>query len=168
MEQPGLLRTLDVWLTSGVDPSRLLLEITETALTVDGETTMQALHADTGPGSAPRDRRLRHRILLPGPPAICPSSARWSTTAPTYRSSRRPWHWPGDWDSESWPKVWRRLSSSPTCVGTAVRRLRDSFCRARSWPTRWGPHHRNPTVGRPVHRRGAPGLRRARSRPLGC
>ena len=46
LERPGLLSTLDDCLARGLDPTRLTLEITETAFTVDNETadaTMQAV-----------------------------------------------------------------------------------------------------------------------------
>ena len=45
LERPGLLVVVDACLASGVDPGRLVLEITETALTVDGTAALQTLSA---------------------------------------------------------------------------------------------------------------------------
>jgi diguanylate cyclase (GGDEF)-like protein/PAS domain S-box-containing protein len=45
LERGALLPTLDDSLASGVDPARLVLEITETALTVDGAATTETLNA---------------------------------------------------------------------------------------------------------------------------
>jgi diguanylate cyclase (GGDEF)-like protein len=43
LERPGLLAVVDELIAGGLDPSRLVLEITETALTVDGEAASTTL-----------------------------------------------------------------------------------------------------------------------------
>jgi diguanylate cyclase (GGDEF)-like protein len=44
LERPGLLAVVDQLITEGLDPSRLVLEITETALTLDGDAAATTLH----------------------------------------------------------------------------------------------------------------------------
>jgi diguanylate cyclase (GGDEF)-like protein len=45
LERPGLLDVLDRCLGAGVHPSRLVLEVTETALTMDSTAAMETMHA---------------------------------------------------------------------------------------------------------------------------
>jgi diguanylate cyclase (GGDEF)-like protein len=44
LERPGLLALVDELISHGLDPDRLVLEITETALTVDGRAAAETLH----------------------------------------------------------------------------------------------------------------------------
>jgi diguanylate cyclase (GGDEF)-like protein len=44
LERPGLLALVDELIAEGLEPSRLVLEITETALTLDGEAAADTLH----------------------------------------------------------------------------------------------------------------------------
>ena len=44
LERPGLLAVIDELISDGLDPARLVLEITETALTLDGEAAAKTLH----------------------------------------------------------------------------------------------------------------------------
>jgi diguanylate cyclase (GGDEF)-like protein len=44
LERPGLLCVVDELIAGGLDPARLVLEITETALTIDGEAVSETLH----------------------------------------------------------------------------------------------------------------------------
>jgi EAL domain-containing protein (putative c-di-GMP-specific phosphodiesterase class I) len=43
LERPGLLAVIDELISEGLDPTRLVLEITETALTVDGDAAAETL-----------------------------------------------------------------------------------------------------------------------------
>ena len=49
---------------SGVDPSKLVLEITETSVMSDAEYAMRGPQPPLGDGAHPGDRRLRDRVLV--------------------------------------------------------------------------------------------------------
>ena len=56
--------------TAGIEPSDLVLEITESQLLEDAEHSVAALHALRDARRAPRARRLRHRLLVAELPAL--------------------------------------------------------------------------------------------------
>ena len=73
LEQPDLLETMrGVLQRTGIDPGRLVLEVTETLLVKDAVRGVETLTAAARPRRPDRTRRLRHRLLLaqlPAPPA---------------------------------------------------------------------------------------------------
>ena len=74
LEQPGLVDDVRrrARRRRGLEPERLVLEITETVLMHDTEATVARLRRAQAPRRAPRHRRLRHRLLVAPVPAPLP------------------------------------------------------------------------------------------------
>ena len=111
---------------SGLDPDKLWLEITESTLMSTGDASVATLDSLRALGPAPRDRRLRHRVLvaqLPeAPPRRDPQggpAASWtsSTATPMTSPSCAPSSPSGNRSaSPSWPRAssaLRRRRRSP-------------------------------------------------------
>ena len=63
---------VDILRSTGFPATRLVLEMTETVMFPDTQTTIARLHGPARPGRPDRRRRLRHRLLVAGLPAPVP------------------------------------------------------------------------------------------------
>ena len=72
---------------AGMDPSRVTVEITESTAMTDPDRTVDLLARDARTGIEARDRRLRHRVLLAGPPEA--HAGRHPQDRPIVRARRR-------------------------------------------------------------------------------
>ena len=77
LKDPELIdKVRSVLQATGVEPGRLTLEITETALVEDSHATLTRLRAAQGAGDPPLDRRLRDRLLVTELPSPVPGGRR--------------------------------------------------------------------------------------------
>ena len=137
--------------SSGIDPARLTLEITETALVEDSYATLARLQRAQGARHTPVDRRLRHRLLVAELPAPVPRGRREDRQAlrgprrrrrrttplsrgPSSPSARRS-------SSRSWLRGSSRSSRCTSCGSSAASSARASTRHApstrRASPSSW-------------------------------
>ena len=128
-----LVETLDI------DPSRVIVEISESALSGAAEAYLQRVTELRALRREDLPRRLRHRLDLDRPAALAARSTRSSSTAPSSSASvrRQPTppsppascRSPVHWGSRSWPRASRPRASSPTSSRSATARARATCSR---------------------------------------
>ena len=157
---------------AGLDPSRMILEVTESLFLEDEGGTRAFIDelADDG---------IRSRSMI-SVPAILPSAISTATrsrrlrsiaascrarmwAARARRSSTRLPNWESNWEWKSWPRVWKRPSRLPPCARRVARWAKAGTsarpCQTTSRPCCWRRKKRASSPACQTARRADPGFR---------